>query len=55
MTQAFRLYGRQARPQGSAEEQRQAGMEKARTFGGRVGLIGIDAAGIQTGSVFDNA
>jgi len=39
---ALAEFGRQARPNGTPEEQREAGLEKARVFGGWVGLFGID-------------
>jgi glutathione S-transferase len=35
-------FGKQARPDGSPQEQREAGLEKARVFGGWVELFGID-------------
>jgi glutathione S-transferase len=39
---AIQQFGEQARPDGTAEEQHEAGMVKARAFGGWVGLFGID-------------
>lgn len=39
---ALAEFGRQARPDGTPEEQSDAGREKARVFGGWVGLFGID-------------
>jgi len=39
---ALAEFGRQARPNGTSEQQREAGLEKARVFGGWVGLFGID-------------
>ncbi|MET4260002.1 glutathione S-transferase [Bradyrhizobium sp. S3.12.5] len=39
---AISEFGRQARPDGSSEEQREAGLAKARVFGGWVGRFGID-------------
>jgi glutathione S-transferase len=39
---ALAEFGRQASPQGTPEEQKQAGLDKARVFGGWVDLLGID-------------
>jgi glutathione S-transferase len=39
---ALAEFGRQARPNGTLEQQREAGIEKARVFGGWVRLFGID-------------
>ncbi|WMT76320.1 glutathione S-transferase family protein [Bradyrhizobium sp. Ash2021] len=49
---AIEEFGKQARPTGSPQEQREAGLEKARIFGGWVGLFGIDA---NTGPAIEEA
>ena len=49
---AIEEFGRQARPSGSPQEQREAGLEKARVFGGWVELFGIDS---NTGPAIEHA
>jgi glutathione S-transferase len=49
---AISEFGRQARPGGSPAEQREAGLKKARVFGGWVGLFGIDG---NTGPAIEQA